>query len=811
MKHLPGFRMVLLFALTLAWLRAEDVTIDSGLYPVAAAAQAVWRPMKGSVPVVPAEVQGRAALRLPCNFAGTTIERASWDRTVALDLAGCRGLQFEFFCTNLAPVTQFRIYLQSGEGWYAASFQPELENAWHTITVPKSALKPEGRPAGWDRITTVRLSAWRGQDTDTEFCVRELRRTGVLGQDASIAVLRAESLIRALPREGRSVEQYTTAMTEGLAAAGLGCATPSDLEVTAAQLQAARLVVLPYNPTLPPGAVAALLEYLKAGGRLLAFYELPAELRAAAQLEFGGLTRDEEKRGRFAAMHFAAGAVAGAPAVVAQRSWLVREAKAATDAGRVLAEWRDEQGRPSGAAAVIATPNCIFVTHVLLNDDRVNKRRMLLALAGQLVPELWAQSAAASMAKLGRVGGAQNFEAAVALIAAQAAAQPRVQTALDEAKALHDRARQALAAGKFIDIMEHAAATERRLLEAFCLAQRPQADEFRAFWCHSAFGVQGQSWDETIRRLADAGFTAILPNMLWGGVAFYPSKTLPVAAEVTARGDQIAQCLAACKKYGVQMHVWKVNWNTGHAAPAEFRERMRQARRLQWSAKGEEEPWLCPSHPENQALEIAAMVEVARDYDVTGLHFDYIRYPDSEHCFCAGCRARFGQIAGVEIVRWPQDVLAGGARREAWLEWRRSNITAVVRAVSEQARAVRPGIKISAAVFRNWAKDRDGVGQDWKLWCERGWVDFLCPMNYTESDRQFDAWITMQQAWAGKTPVYPGIGESASNSRLSADRVIGQIEIARRHRTGGFTIFNLGSTESRELLPLLSLGATAKP
>src|SRR5512133_2621027 len=131
------------------------------------------------------------------------------------------------------------------------------------------------------------------------------------------------------------------------------------------------------------------------------------------------------------------------------------------------------------------------------------------------------------------------------------------------------------------------------------------------------------------------------------------------------------------------------------------------------------------------------MLEVARNYDVDGLHFDYIRYPDSDHCFCAGCRTRFEASAGSTVKSWPKDVLDGGTLRRQWLDWRQSNITAVVKAVSEQARIIRPRIKISAAVFNNWAADRDGVGQDWKLWCEKGYLDFVCPMDYTPSNGRF--------------------------------------------------------------------------
>jgi uncharacterized lipoprotein YddW (UPF0748 family) len=259
------------------------------------------------------------------------------------------------------------------------------------------------------------------------------------------------------------------------------------------------------------------------------------------------------------------------------------------------------------------------------------------------------------------------------------------------------------------------------------------------------------------------------------------------------------------------MHVWKVDWNLGTAAPNDFVARMRQAGRLQASSRGKEEPWLCPSHPDNQQLEIAAMVEVVRDYDVDGIHFDYIRYPDNDHCFCAGCKDRFQHTTGTAITNWPGSVLAEGKLRQQWLDWRRSNITTVVRAVSEQARAVKPRIKLSAAVFPNWAVDRDGVGQDWKLWCEQGYLDFVCPMDYTPSNHRFETMVAQQVEWAGRTPCYPGLGVSASSSRLGADRTIEQINITRRYQTHGFVIFNYGVKESNELLPMLGLGITAKP
>lgn len=96
--------------------------------------------------------------------------------------------------------------------------------------------------------------------------------------------------------------------------------------------------------------------------------------------------------------------------------------------------------------------------------------------------------------------------------------------------------------------------------------------------------------------------------------------------------------------------------------------------------------------------------------------------------------------------------LAEGPGRQPWLDWRRRQITTVVRALAEQARALKPGLRISAAVFRNWPVDRDGVVQDWKLWCDRGWLDFAGPMDYTASHRQVENLVARQVEWASRVP-----------------------------------------------------------
>lgn len=196
---------------------------------------------------------------------------------------------------------------------------------------------------------------------------------------------------------------------------------------------------------------------------------------------------------------------------------------------------------------------------------------------------------------------------------------------------------------------------------AFCRACRAEPDEQRGFWCHSAMGIPGTNWDEVIQTLAKNGFNAIFPNMLWGGVAYYPSDVLPTAREVSTHGDQVAQCLAACKKHGVACHVWKVNWSMGARTPKAFVDTLQAAGRTQVLRDGSQQPrWLCPSHPDNFRLEFDAMLEVVRRYDVAGVHFGYIRYPGLQACFCPGCRERFEAEIAHAVRHWPTDVDRGG-------------------------------------------------------------------------------------------------------------------------------------------------------
>ena len=200
------------------------------------------------------------------------------------------------------------------------------------------------------------------------------------------------------------------------------------------------------------------------------------------------------------------------------------------------------------------------------------------------------------------------------------------------------------------------------------------------------------------------------------------------------------------RKHGLEVHVWKVCFNLA-GGPQDFVAQCVSQHRTQVSVRGRALDWLCPSHPDNQRLELDALVEVARKYRVAGLHLDYIRYPDEECCYCEGCRRRFEAASGRRVTHWPEDCFRG-PRKEEYNDWRCRQITQLVEAVHREVKRIRPEMKLSAAVWGGYPDCRRTVAQDWPAWVRAGYLDFVCPMDYTDDDAEFAEWVRQQVQWS---------------------------------------------------------------
>ena len=225
--------------------RPDYVVIDDCNYAGDTESREQWRAMAGTDAVSVVEAGGRKALMMPCSFRGSKVERASWDRTVNLDLSMCRGLVFSFFCEDPRAISRFSFYLHSGNGWYAGRFEQLERSCWNRIVVEKEDMEVERAPGGWRKIDRIRISAWRGEDVDTVFYIADM---GLLGNDAPILVIRGDSVTRSEPLEVGSVTAYTRSVAEHLRNLGLSYCVMSDLDVTLERLRGKKLVILPHNP-----------------------------------------------------------------------------------------------------------------------------------------------------------------------------------------------------------------------------------------------------------------------------------------------------------------------------------------------------------------------------------------------------------------------------------------------------------------------------------------------------------------------------------------------------------------------------------
>jgi len=792
MRTLPP---VFALLLTVVAPAAEVQTIDDfSTYANPAALQAVWQPMEGTPPAAFIKYGEKQALKIPCPFAtAPNIERGSYDRVGALNLMTAGAITFDFYCDDPSLISYPSIYFHSGEGWYCHSFS--LVKGWQHLVLPKGAFRVEGEPAGWDKVDTVRVSAWKSKPVDTYCAVANIQ-----ARTEDIAVIAGV----AKGAEGKDLNRYAQRICDLLDRCGLPAGALTDTDVAGGALAKQKLAVFAYSPAMTPEVIQKVQEYVAAGGKIIVFYTLPKPL--ADLLGVGNIQwQKADPPGQFAHVVFD-GSLPGLPASMPQNSWNVNLFEPAGHNARVIGKWRDGNGNEQGNAVLLGD-NGAYMGHVLMEGDTPAKQAFMMALVGNLVPGAWQTAAEVALQRSQRVGPFADTDELRKFLDSASAGAPfaaKVRAALQQADGAAAEARQLLAGKQYPEVLVAAAKYHASLQEAYFLAHKSRTPEWRAVWNHSGTGDCG-SWEEAMKRLKAANFNAVVPNMWWAGVAYYDSKLLPHGTTFEKYGDQIAQCVAAGKKYGIEVHPWKVNWNLGNA-PADFIEKMRTEKRLLVNSKGEEGKWLCASNPANQQLEIDTMLEVARNYDVDGIHFDYIRYPGGDGCFCDGCRQRFEKRIGKQVQNWPRD--CGTVLKEEWMQFRCDNITTVVRTVSEQAHKLKPNLKVSAAVFGDYPGCKYGVGQDWVYWCQQHYLDFVCPMDYTDSDTRFRNLVTNQVAAVNHAvPLYAGIGQYV----IPDDQVVGQIEMTRELGADGFILFNMGLGLAEQTLPNLVKGVTSAP
>jgi uncharacterized lipoprotein YddW (UPF0748 family) len=169
--------------------------------------------------------------------------------------------------------------------------------------------------------------------------------------------------------------------------------------------------------------------------------------------------------------------------------------------------------------------------------------------------------------------------------------------------------------------------------------------------------------------------------------------------------------------------------------------------------------WLDFGHPGAAAYTVDVVMRLVRGYNIDGLHLDRIRYPDlSASGQTPSSGANIGYNA-VNVARFQKHYARTAVPTPAdplWAQWRRDQVTNLVRRVYLNAIAVRPDLKVSAALIAygggpvaetDWrnAEAYWRVYQDWRAWLEEGILDVAIPMDYKRDHvaaekTMFDQW-----------------------------------------------------------------------
>jgi uncharacterized lipoprotein YddW (UPF0748 family) len=358
-------------------------------------------------------------------------------------------------------------------------------------------------------------------------------------------------------------------------------------------------------------------------------------------------------------------------------------------------------------------------------------------------------------------------------------------------------------------------------------------DEVRALWVTRSSLTSARAIGEMVRAAREHGFNTILVQVRGRGDAYYAGGAEPRAAEL-ARGsasfDPLAEVIETARPAGVRVHAW-VNVNLVASAvelPADRSHIL--YRHPDWLMVPRElAPQLAAFEPNNPAYAgtisrwtraqagaveglyaspiipaaadhvTAVVTDLARRYDLDGLHLDYIRYPSETFDYSRYAIAEFrseiaptiadaerrtiDERAVVDLFAWPD------ARQEEWRRFRQARLSTLVTRIRAAVKRVRPAIQLSAAV----APDPDEAAilrlQDWRAWMDGRLLDAVCPMAYTQDAALFTTQVAAARAAAGSSAVWAGIGAY----RLSPAQTVDRIAAARRAGATGIALFSYDS------------------
>jgi uncharacterized lipoprotein YddW (UPF0748 family) len=301
-----------------------------------------------------------------------------------------------------------------------------------------------------------------------------------------------------------------------------------------------------------------------------------------------------------------------------------------------------------------------------------------------------------------------------------------------------------------------------------------------------------------------AGFNTVVFQVRGNGTVLYPSKLEPWSEQFnyTSPGfDPLGLACAEAHKRGLQLHAWMnvvPAWR-GTSPPSNPDQLYNKHPEWFWyDQQGRRQPLsgfyvsLNPCLPEVREYITNVLREVAANYDVDGIHMDYIRFPNEPPAIPTGSGIDYPRDAKTLALYKQATGLAPDDDAKAWNAWRTEQVTLLVRDIHRMMRAVRPQAALAASVGSN-AEQSLHHFRDELRWAREGLIDQAYPMNYRPNVELFKAGLTMWLPLREQVTVVPGLWFDGKLPVDQGTAVVRQQIEAANEATGNFCVFSYAS------------------
>ena len=332
-------------------------------------------------------------------------------------------------------------------------------------------------------------------------------------------------------------------------------------------------------------------------------------------------------------------------------------------------------------------------------------------------------------------------------------------------------------------------------------AQPAPKYEVRAAWITAVYGLdwprtkattpasiqkQKEELVEILDKLKEANFNTVLFQARTRGDVLYKSDIEPYNSILTGKSgkdpgyDPLAFAVEECHKRGMECHAWMVTIPLGgrkHVASLGKQSVTRRQPKICVPYK--REYFLNPGNPKTKEYLMSLVKEVVERYDVDGVHFDYLRYPERAFRFPDSYDYRkYGNGRSLD-------------------QWRRDNITEILRYIYKSVKQLKPWVKVSTCPvgkYRDTSRYSSKgwnafhvVHQDVQGWLGEGIQDQIYPMMYFRGNAFYPFALDWQEQSNGRH-VVPGLGVyflHPSEGDWSLDEIQRQINFIRNHHLAG--------------------------